>query len=103
MLLQTFVQLNILLLAAPALAGWVGLPLTHPSLTQAALVAFQPLARQSEATPQAAEECDAPAQKSPARPAVALPANQSNSIFLPAPPAFSASDFPSFPRTARAP
>jgi hypothetical protein len=30
MLLQTLVQLNILLFVAPALAGWAGLPSCHP-------------------------------------------------------------------------
>jgi hypothetical protein len=49
MLLQTFVQLNILLLAAPALAGWTALPLSHSLMAQAACVAvFLPAASVAE-------------------------------------------------------
>ena len=41
MLLQTLVQLNILILAAPALAGWNLLPLTSHGAVRAACVAWQ--------------------------------------------------------------
>lgn len=42
MTLQMLVQLNILLAAAPALAGWVlVMPLTHPSAARVACVAYQ--------------------------------------------------------------
>ena len=56
MLLQTFVQLNILLMAAPALAGWVVSPVASPMLAQAAQVVFLSPVRRVEATPQAAQE-----------------------------------------------
>jgi hypothetical protein len=51
MLLQTFVQLNILLLTAPALAGWVTVPAGHPLLTQAVCASFLPSAQVSEEHP----------------------------------------------------
>ncbi len=38
MLLQTLVQLNILILATPALAGWSLLPLAQPGVVRAACV-----------------------------------------------------------------
>ena len=38
MLLQTLVQLNLLILATPALAGWVLLPLSQPSVVRACVV-----------------------------------------------------------------
>ncbi len=50
MLLQTFVQLNILLLAAPAFAGWTAMPLGQPLLAQAARVALMPRAEIVEAS-----------------------------------------------------
>ena len=41
MLLQTFLQLNILILATPALAGWSLLPPAHPGLAHAAGIVWQ--------------------------------------------------------------
>ncbi len=41
MFLQTLVQLNILILATPALAGWALTPLAQPGTGRAACVAWQ--------------------------------------------------------------
>lgn len=41
MLLQTFLQLNILILATPALAGWSLLPPSHPGLAHVAGIVWQ--------------------------------------------------------------
>ena len=41
MFLQTLVQLNILILATPALAGWIALPMAQPGMVQAACVVLQ--------------------------------------------------------------
>ena len=41
MLFQTFLQLNILILATPALAGWSLLPPAHPGLAHAAGIVWQ--------------------------------------------------------------
>lgn len=41
MLLQTIVQLNILILATPALAGWAMLPMAQPGVVRAACVVLQ--------------------------------------------------------------
>ena len=41
MLLQTILQLNILILATPALAGWSLLPPAHPGLAHAAGIVRQ--------------------------------------------------------------
>ncbi len=72
MLLQTLVQLNILLLAAPALAGWVMSPVAHPMFAQAAQVVFLPAVRQAETTAQTTEERLA-APQAAKRPAVTTP------------------------------
>ncbi|MBV9849858.1 MAG: hypothetical protein JO250_09320 [Armatimonadetes bacterium] len=105
--LQTFVQLNILFLAAPALAGWVLSSAAHPMLAQAARVVSQPAVRQAEATPQAIAERYAPP---PAfqRPAVAPPLVIASDLPavspLPAAPAEPvATQFNPFPHAARAP
>ena len=71
MLLQTFVQLNILLLAAPALAGWAALPVTNPMLTQAAQIVLLPIVRQAETSPQATEDKRTPQPKASPRPLIA--------------------------------
>ena len=107
MLLQTFVQLNILLLAAPALAGWAMSPVAHPMLAQAAQVAFQPAARQAEPTAQAAAERQASPSQSPVtlRP-VAIVAAYADATPLPATPASAAhlvTLFNPFPHATRAP
>ena len=41
MFLQTLVQLNILILATPALAGWTLMPLAQPGAVRAACVVWQ--------------------------------------------------------------
>ena len=41
MLFQTLVQLNILILATPALAGWIALPMAQPGVVRAACVILQ--------------------------------------------------------------
>ena len=41
MFLQTLVQLNILILATPALAGWIALPMTQPGVVRAACIALE--------------------------------------------------------------
>ena len=41
MLFQTLVQLNILILATPALAGWIALPMAQPGVMRAACVVLQ--------------------------------------------------------------
>ncbi len=49
MLLQTLLQLNILILATPALAGWSLLPPTHPGLAHAAGIVWQYRANEANA------------------------------------------------------
>ena len=41
MLFQTLVQLNILILATPALAGWIALPMAQSGVVRAACVVLQ--------------------------------------------------------------
>ncbi len=41
MLFQTLIQLNILILATPALAGWIALPMAQPGVVRAACVVLQ--------------------------------------------------------------
>ena len=41
MLLQTLLQINILILATPALAGWTLMPLAQPGAVRAACVVWQ--------------------------------------------------------------
>lgn len=109
MLLQTFVQLNILLLTAPALAGWTLLPAAHPILAQAAQVVFQPAVRQAEGSPQAVAERRAAypsSQRSTvARPEVMVPPSpamsSSPSAVMPVEPIVT--QFNPFPQAARAP
>ena len=107
MLLQTFVQLNILLMAAPALAGWAMSPVAHPILAQAAQVAFQPAARQAEPTAQAATERQAsPSQRSVALRPVAIVTAYADANPLAATPASATpvvTLFNPFPHATRAP
>lgn len=49
MLLQTLVQLNILILATPALAGWTLMPPAHSGAVRAACVVWQFRAAESAA------------------------------------------------------
>ena len=74
MLLQTILQLNILILATPALAGWSLLPPAHPGLAHAAGIVRQyratelnapktvTLTQVRQAMPAAAPLCSAPAK-----------------------------------------
>ena len=109
MLLQTFVQLNILFLAAPALAGWALSPAAHPMLAQAARVVSQPAVRQAGATPQAIAAHPVPPQAFE-RPAVTPPFVVAAHLpalsplpTLPAPAEPAAALFHPFPHAARAP
>ena len=55
MLLQTLVQLNILIFATPALAGWAMLPLAaQPDLVRVACVLVQSRAMEANASPKSA-------------------------------------------------
>jgi hypothetical protein len=102
MLLQTLVQLNILLLAAPALVGWAIPPAGHPLLMQAARVAVSlsasPVTEERRAAQ--ASPCRAVAQ-----PFVAAerPADVGVSARQPACAVPAAPQPPPFPHAARAP
>ncbi len=56
MFLQTLVQLNILILATPALAGWIALPMAQPGMMQAACVVLQSRAVEAAAPKQTPDE-----------------------------------------------
>jgi hypothetical protein len=56
MFLQTLVQLNILILATPALAGWTLMPLAQPGAGRAPCVVWQ--GRTAEAVAPKAEQTD---------------------------------------------
>ncbi len=108
MSLQMLVQLNILLAAAPALAGWaLVMPLAHPSAARVACVAYQ-MARVETASP-------SPFQRH-AQPTLAHPAVLPRAFVAGAPtvqndplPTFArfaapfASRFTPFPHAVRAP
>lgn len=108
MLLQTLLQLNLLLLTTPALAGWTLMPLAQPGAMRAACVVWQ--GRVVEvAAPKAgpAEIAQTPARRQPVvlpcfvAPAVARPVDQV-AIFQAAPTAALVS-FNPFPHATRAP
>jgi len=72
MLFQTLVQLNILILATPALAGWIALPMAQPGVVRAACVVLQIRAVEAAAPKQSPAETlsKAPAiRRIPTRPA----------------------------------
>ena len=56
MLFQTLVQLNILILATPALAGWIALPMAQPGVVRAACVVLQIRAVEAAAPKQSPAE-----------------------------------------------
>ena len=110
MFLQTLLQLNILILATPALAGWAFMPLTQPGAVRAACVVWQ--GRTVEAVAPKSEQVEAAKTRQAARPqplvlprlvtpGVVRPADQAP-VFLAAPPAALVS-FNPFPHATRAP
>lgn len=110
MFLQTLVQLNILILATPALAGWTLMPLAQPGAVRAACVVWQ--GRATEAVAPKVEQTETvqtrPAARPqflllprPVTPGTARPADQAPAFFA-APPAILAS-FNPFPHATRAP
>ena len=108
MLLQTLVQLNILFLAAPALAGWVASPVAHPMFAQAAQAIFQPAVWRAEATPRTVEAhraSGAASQRSAVtRPFAMMADSAGTSEPVPAAPAEPAvALFNPFPQATRAP
>ena len=110
MFLQTLVQLNILILATPALAGWIALPMAQSGMVQAACVVLQSRTAEAVAPKQTPDELVRRVQ--PARPLPAIPtqfalataersANLPTAFFV-APSAALASYQP-FPHAIRAP
>jgi len=108
MFLQTLVQLNILILTTPALAGWTLMPLAQPGAVRAACVVWQ--GRAAEAV--APKSGPAETVQTSARPhtivlprfvtpATAKPADQVP-LFRAVPPAALVS-FNPFPHATRAP
>jgi hypothetical protein len=110
MLLQTLLQLNILILATPALAGWTLLPPSHPGDVRAACVAgpgrtaeaVAPRTEQAEAGRTALAPRPQPAMLPPLIvPAAAAPVNEVAAFV--AAPAAALTLFNPFPHAARAP
>ncbi len=110
MFLQTLVQLNILILATPALAGWTLMPLAQPGAVRASCVVWQgrtvaavaPKPQQAEAAP--SRQVARPQPRVLPRfvvPGVVKPADQAPT-FLAAPAAVFVSLNP-FPHATRAP
>ncbi len=108
MFLQTLVQLNILILATPALAGWTLMPLAQPGAVRAACVVWQ--GRTTEAVapkPEQTVQARRAVRPQPfilprlVTPGTATPADQAPA-FVVAPPAVLAS-FNPFPHATRAP
>ena len=97
MLLQTLLQLNLLILATPALAGWSVLPVYHANTCIVGIVsqyraaeAALPVMEAAQAVPQAKT------------PTVPLPTPTGISVFAPAPAVVLTLDCP-FSHAARAP
>jgi len=108
MLLQTLLQLNLLLLTTPALAGWTLMPLAQPGAVRAACVVWQGRAVEAVAPRTGpAEAARTLARPQPVvlprlvKPATARPADQVP-IFQAAPTAALVS-FNPFPHATRAP
>jgi len=110
MFLQTLVQLNILILATPALAGWIALPMAQPGVVRAACVVLQSRGAEAIAPKQTAVEMVRRAQMTRSLPAVLprfafavaeRPTDQI-AVFFAAAPATFASYHP-FPHAIRAP
>ena len=103
MLFQTFLQLNILILATPALAGWSLLPPAHPGLAHAAGIIRQYRATEPNA-PKIVTLTQA-RQASSGRPSVMpspAPVSVRPAVFAAVPPAALRTCTP-FPHAARAP
>ena len=109
MSLQSLVQLQILICAVPALAGWMLVPTAQPMLARVACVAYLPAPVEAVA-PTPAEQRARPApraairQTRPPRLTVSVPARPASEItsFLPPVVAAATSGNP-FPHATRAP
>ena len=110
MFLQTLVQLNILILATPALAGWTLMPLTQTGAVRAVCVVWQgraaeavrPKSEQTElAQPRQAARPQLPALPRLVTPVLVRPADQAPAFFA----ALTAAlvSFNPFPHATRAP
>ncbi len=100
--LQTFLQLNILILATPALAGWSLLPPAHPGLAHAAGIVWQyrttePNAAKTVALTQVRRASGRPSVMPSPAPVLVRPA-----VFAAVPAAALRTCIP-FPHAARAP
>ena len=109
MFLQTLVQLNILILATPALAGWTLMPFAQPGAVRAVCVVWQgrtveavtPKSEQTETVRTRAAVCpQLPLLPRYATPGRQMPTDQT-SVASAAPAAFAS--FNPFPHAARAP
>jgi len=100
MLFQTFLQLNILILATPALAGWSLLPPVHAGTVRAAGIVWQ--YRCAETSAPKAETPSAIRQAKPASAAAPCPVPAVPAVFAAVAPAALRLCNP-FPHTARAP
>ena len=110
MFLQTLVQLNILILATPALVGWTLMPLTQPGAVRAACVVWQ--GRTVEAVAPKSEQVEVAKTRQAARPqplilprfvspSAARPAHQALAFFVA--PTVAPASFNPFPHATRAP
>ncbi len=110
MFLQTLVQLNILILATPALAGWTLMPTSQPCAVRAACVVWQ--GRTVEAVAPRSEQAEAAQARLPAfrhplvlprlvTPGTAKPTDQAPAFFVA--PAAAFVSFHPFPHATRAP
>ncbi len=110
MFLQTLVQLNLLILATPALAGWTLMPLAQPGAVSAACVVWQ--GQTVEAVAPRSEQADLVQSRRAARPqtlvmpplvtpAAVRPVNQGSASS--AAPTVALVSFNPFPHAARAP
>lgn len=110
MFLQTLVQLNILILATPALAGWTLMPLAHPGAVRAACVVWQFRAAEA-AAPKANQIRTVQARRTTHPQPMVLPRLGTPSILLPtdqvaafvAVPVAALVSFNPFPHATRAP
>ena len=110
MFLQTLVQLNILILATPALAGWTLVQTTQPGVVRAACVVWQ--GRTAEAVAPKAEQTESVQTRLAVRPrplllprlvtpGTAKPIDQMPTFFVA--PAAALLSFNPFPHATRAP
>ena len=100
MLLQTLVQLNILILATPALAGWSVLPPVHAGAARASCIVWQyrPVETAAPRSPAAAQARQVKRAvvflRPPFAPLAVVPAAAPRAILV---------SLPAFPHAARAP